>query len=421
MAVKASYQITLADITDAYAVNLSSEAYTFTGNTSGAPSGLSCSTIVTAYCGSTVCSKVNVTVSCPTGISSTITNNNTVSPTITFKTTATVTTSCEATITVAVDDVTISKKFSFAIAKTGATGETGTGVSSITEEYYLSTSKTTQTGGSWTTTPPTWTSGKYLWTRTKIVYTNPPSTVYTTPICDTSWEAANDVAEDLENNYYTKTETDAQIQISGDSITSSVNESLVTVEENVKNAQDSANEASSKASSNESRITVSESTIKQLSDSISSLVTDENGESLMTQTSDGWTFNIGSISSSLNDAIKGLDELAKTSDEAKSAIENLESMADDLAEKTAYIIMATDDAGNPCIELGKEGNPFKVRITNTSVDFMDGTSKIAYVSNKTLYIEKAIIKDEIQIGEGIGFVWKRRSNGNMGLRWEGGE
>lgn len=81
---------------------------------------------------------------------------------------------------------------------TGATGATGTSVSSITEEYYLSTSKTSQTGGSWTTTPPTWSSGKYIWTRSKIVYTNPSSTVYTTPICDSSWEAANDVAKKVE-------------------------------------------------------------------------------------------------------------------------------------------------------------------------------------------------------------------------------
>lgn len=74
---------------------------------------------------------------------------------------------------------------------TGATGATGKGVSSITEEYYLSTSKTTQTGGSWVTAPPTWSSGKYMWTRSKIVYTNPASTVYTAPVCDSSWEAVN--------------------------------------------------------------------------------------------------------------------------------------------------------------------------------------------------------------------------------------
>lgn len=76
---------------------------------------------------------------------------------------------------------------------TGSTGATGTGVSSITVEFYLSNSKTTQTGGSWTTKQPTWAPGKYLWTRQKITYKNPTATAYTTPTCDSSWEAVNEV------------------------------------------------------------------------------------------------------------------------------------------------------------------------------------------------------------------------------------
>lgn len=78
------------------------------------------------------------------------------------------------------------------VCVTGAKGETGSvgqGVESITPQYYLSTSKTAQTGGSWTEMQPSWESGKYVWTRTKIVYKNPTSTKYTTPICDTTWEA----------------------------------------------------------------------------------------------------------------------------------------------------------------------------------------------------------------------------------------
>lgn len=75
----------------------------------------------------------------------------------------------------------------------GPKGSDGKSVSSITEEFYLSTSKTSQTGGSWVTTPPTWVSGKYIWTRNKIVYTNPSSTVYTTPLCSSEWEAVNEL------------------------------------------------------------------------------------------------------------------------------------------------------------------------------------------------------------------------------------
>lgn len=76
---------------------------------------------------------------------------------------------------------------------TGPTGAVGTGITSITEEYYLPTSKTSQTGGSWVTTAPTWSTGKYMWTRSKIVYNNPTSTVYTTAVVDSSWEAVNEI------------------------------------------------------------------------------------------------------------------------------------------------------------------------------------------------------------------------------------
>ena len=74
----------------------------------------------------------------------------------------------------------------------GATGATGNGISSYTAEFYLSTSKSTQSGGSWTTTPPTWENGKYIWTRYKIGYTN-SSTAYTTPHCSSEWEAINEI------------------------------------------------------------------------------------------------------------------------------------------------------------------------------------------------------------------------------------
>lgn len=80
----------------------------------------------------------------------------------------------------------------YSVAYFPVNGETGNGISSYTAEFYLSTSKTTQSGGSWTTTPPTWSSGKYLWTRYKIGYTN-GSTAYTTPHCSSEWEAVNDI------------------------------------------------------------------------------------------------------------------------------------------------------------------------------------------------------------------------------------
>lgn len=64
----------------------------------------------------------------------------------------------------------------------GDTGSPGRSVSAMQEQYYLSTSNTTQTGGAWQNTSPTWTKDKYIWTRIKIDYTNPTVTEYTTPV-----------------------------------------------------------------------------------------------------------------------------------------------------------------------------------------------------------------------------------------------
>lgn len=70
------------------------------------------------------------------------------------------------------------------ICSTGSTGETGIGVKSVAEQYYLSTSYSTPTGGSWQTSVPAWQDGKYIWTRVVITYTNNTYTE-TDPVCVT--------------------------------------------------------------------------------------------------------------------------------------------------------------------------------------------------------------------------------------------
>lgn len=73
---------------------------------------------------------------------------------------------------------------------TGATGATGKGLKSVTPQYYLSTSQTTQSGGSWSDTKSTWVTGRYYWTRDKMDWTD-GSTTYSTP----------QLATDLNNLY----------------------------------------------------------------------------------------------------------------------------------------------------------------------------------------------------------------------------
>ena len=72
-------------------------------------------------------------------------------------------------------------------------GLDGQSIYSVTDEFYISTSKDYPTGGSWSELMPTWSVGKYLWTRSKIVYSNPTATEYTEPMCDSSWEAVNGI------------------------------------------------------------------------------------------------------------------------------------------------------------------------------------------------------------------------------------
>lgn len=73
----------------------------------------------------------------------------------------------------------------------GKDGQNGKGVSSIIVQYYVSSSKVSPTGGQWSTQTPQWTSGKYLWLRYRIEYVNPSSVEFTTPMCDSTWEAVN--------------------------------------------------------------------------------------------------------------------------------------------------------------------------------------------------------------------------------------
>lgn len=78
----------------------------------------------------------------------------------------------------------------------GNTGATGKGVKSIVPQYYLSTSKTSQTGGSWSATQPAWQPTHYLWTRSYITWSD-NTTSTTTPILA---QALNDANEKGYNN-----------------------------------------------------------------------------------------------------------------------------------------------------------------------------------------------------------------------------
>lgn len=209
------------------------------------------------------------------------------------------------------------------------------------------------------------------------------------------------------------------------------------VDDSIDKAQATANNASTNIDNNTKRIEDAESAIIKLDAIIAQLVTDENGMSLMTQTADGWTFNMSSVQKSLSDISSTLDTVQKSGADTESIIDALEQSVDDLGEYAEYIriIRLNDGTGNvePCIELGESDSNFKVRITNTKIMFMEGPNIKTYIDTYGLVTESERIEKELVISGNVrvidegndeyyakyGYVWKVRPNGNLGLSWKG--
>lgn len=75
----------------------------------------------------------------------------------------------------------------------------GIGVSQVREQYYLSTSSSTQTGGSWQYYQPAWISGRYYWTRSAITWSDGTVT-YTTPVLARALTSGNQSTDDLDSD-----------------------------------------------------------------------------------------------------------------------------------------------------------------------------------------------------------------------------
>lgn len=187
------------------------------------------------------------------------------------------------------------------------------------------------------------------------------------------------------------------------------------VDSAIETAQNTADDAQGTATHAEERASAAESLIQLLSDSIAMLVTDGNGQSLMTQTDTGWTFSTGELQSIVNSTSENLNDLTNEVGDIDSAVGILQQAVDDLGVLSEYVKITTYE-GEPCIELGETDSDFKLLITNTRIMFMEGTGVPAYINNQSLHIKKAVIEQELQQGE---FVWKARSNGNLGLIWKG--
>ena len=226
----------------------------------------------------------------------------------------------------------------------GATGATGNGISSYTAEFYLSTSKTSQSGGSWTTTPPTWSNGKYIWTRYKIGYTN-GSIAYTTPHCSSEWEAVNDVQKNLD----------------------AANQNI-------------AKKVDQEAYDNDKQV---------IYDDISKKLDDEEFRKFQKTMNDLKS----SYESFVGEGGRYEKELQNAAAREQLIVQNLGEKVQQLNFINTYIRESEEG-----IVIGAKGNPMQMLLSKDSLSFMDGGQTVAYFSNQSFYINRGAVVDSLQVG-----------------------
>lgn len=69
---------------------------------------------------------------------------------------------------------------------------------------------------------------------------------------------------------------------------------------------------------------------------------------------------------------------------------------------------------HPCVELSETDNDFKMRLTNQKAVFMDGVNDSTSIDSDGVETENLRVKNDIRHYD---YVWRRRSNGNLGLMW----
>ena len=220
----------------------------------------------------------------------------------------------------------------------GVKGNDGKGIKSTEVTYQIWANGTSTPTGTWSSTPPKTTADKpYLWTRTVITYTdNAQSTSY----------SVGSTPEGVEE----KVDKNIRDQISA---------SEKTTEEAYKALIDQTAKAINIMVQNVQKETSANST------SIADMTTN------FKVTTDGLSATKSAVKT-LTDAVKGT--VSKE-------------------EMQKYIRWNGDN-----LELGNSAQPFKCKLSNTELAFYQNTDKVAWITNKELYILKAIIAQSIGCG-----------------------
>ena len=185
------------------------------------------------------------------------------------------------------------------------------------------------------------------------------------------------------------------------------------IDNSIEQVANSANDALTRANGAYTEIDTLKATI-------SNIVKDDNNMVSVEQSaSGGIQINMTHITNEINSMLEDLkdkistEEVTDLRNDLNNAISNVES-------RTAYINAFQDEDGNPYIILGATDSPFQVRITNTSIDFLQNGKVIAYANGQAFFNLRTVVQQDVQIGLGPGYIFKTRDSGNMGLTYISG-
>lgn len=248
-----------------------------------------------------------------------------------------------------------------------------------------------------------------------------------------AWAPAS---EDLFNELGTKASSD-DLNTAREQLQESINEKATqtaldaarnqlneTIENTKQGLQDSIDEKATQedleAKTNEllSKLEGAQMIIDSINKTIETLVVGEDGDTMMSQTDDGFRFEFGKFRSEIINELKNQIDSEASAREDKDNV--LAGQVENLEDKTAYINMGVDSNNNPVLELGKTDSNFKIQISNDTISFMNGQNRPCYIDNNIFYGNNVTVKNQLKIGwlkDDSGFYWQRRDNGNLCLSY----
>lgn len=251
--------------------------------------------------------------------------------------------------------------------KPGTKGDDGVSVTSTEVEYYLSTSSTELSGGSWQSTTPEVKESTYLWGRTKITYSN-GTTAYTGAYC-----ISKAMEESIKPKITEITETASSFRQTYDGFVADVSKSYVEKRE---------------------FSTFSEDT-----------------KTKITQTSESVTQNFDKTTKAINSAQKKADKASEIAQNASSKVNSIEAYV-----RTGKLDENEDIYG---VEVGQSvDEKFQAfaRFTPRRISFYNADGdEISYFSGQNFYINEGTIVENLNLGG-----YKLERNNGLGFLWTGG-